>query len=224
MNTPDSSVPAECRRWNERYGVEGWFFGDAPSPLLVAALASAPVPGRAGRALCLGEGEGRDALYLAGRGFVVTAIDGAEAGLAKLRARARELRLSVSTVCADLAGYEPAPGAYDLATSFYCHLEPEVRRVVIGRTAAGLRADGLLVMEGFDRLQRLRGRTSGGPRDLAVLYEVDELRTELAVWFEDVMVEGGTMEIDYGQHRGAAEVVRAVARSPRSAPCVAGSR
>jgi hypothetical protein len=214
MNAPDSILTAEPRRWNEHYLAEASFFGDEPSPLLVEALRRLrPEPPRA---LCFGEAEGRNALYLARRGFVVTAIDGAPAGLDELRARARQQRLHVSTLDVDPAWYIPPARSLGLVTSFYCHLDPEVRRAVVGRAARALGDEGALVIEGFDRRQRLRGRAPGAAVDLSLLYDAGEIRRELAAWFDDVRVEPVTTPIRDGRHSGEADLVRAVARRPRT--------
>ena len=161
-----------------------------------------------------GSGHRRDALYLARRGFVVTVLDGAPAGLDELRARAREQRLPVSTICDDPTSYIPPARTFGLVSSFYGHLDPEVRRAVAGRAACALGDEGALVMEGFDRQQRLRSRATGG-RGIFLLYDAGEMRRELAAWFDDVRVEPVTTRIDHRRHGGEADLVRAVARGPR---------
>jgi SAM-dependent methyltransferase len=209
-------VPSdECRRWNERYAAAACFFGDRPSPFLVATLAARALSGGgARRALCLGEGEGRDAVYLAQNGWIVTAVDGAAVGLEKLRARAADAKLAVTTSCADLGSYEPPRRAFHLVSSFYCHLEPAVRRAVLSRAAAALVPGGLLVMEGFTSAQRANGRTSGGPRDASLLFDPEEIRGELAGLFDSVVIEERIVDIDYGRHSGPADIVQVVAAQP----------
>jgi len=70
--------------WNDRYRGDDYVYGTEPNEFLLSVAAEIP----AGPVLCLAEGEGRNAIFLAGRGHAVTAIDQAEAGLAKARALA----------------------------------------------------------------------------------------------------------------------------------------
>lgn len=210
-----ATIPEECRRWDERYAAELLYFGDEHNPYLAASLARCfPVPVTRGRALCLGEGEGRDALYLARAGFAVTAVDGAVGGLEKLSRRAAAASLAIETVHADLASHEPAPGSYDLVAAFYCHLPPAVRAVAHARAARALRPRGVFVIEGFTPRQRELNLLSGGPKDVALLFEPAIIARELA----DaglVILEAGEEEIELaaGRHRGRARVARVLARS-----------
>lgn len=219
-------VSKECRRWDARYAAEPLFFGEEPNPYLVEVVerhvgaAEAPGTGAGSpRALCLGEGEGRDALFLARRGFEVTAVDGSLRGLEKLACRARAAGLAVWTVYADLADFCPPPAAFDLVTSFYCHLPPALRRVVHDRAVRALRPGGYLVLEGFTPRQRELGLSSGGPGDLRLLFEPGDLRREL-----DRAVTGGALilhclqematRIACGRHRGEARIARFLGQRP----------
>ena len=76
----------------------------------------------AGRAIDLGTGEGRNAIWLAERGWQVTAVDFSAAGLARAGRLAAERGVSVDWVQADLLDYQPAPGRYDLVLIAYIHL------------------------------------------------------------------------------------------------------
>lgn len=205
----------ECRRWDERYASERLFFGESPNPYLVAAVEQrfAPTASRPPHALCLGEGEGRDALFLGRRGFTVKAVDGSSKGLEKLSLRATAEGLSIQAVCADLAHYEPAEASQDLVASFFCHLPPELRRTVHARAARALRPGGYFVLEGFTPRQRELGLTSGGPKEVGVLFEPEVLRAELGGEGLEVLecVELAT-QLDCGRHHGEARVVRLLAR------------
>jgi|SRR5579884_2162673 len=74
-----------------------------------------------GRALDLACGTGRNALWLAARGWQVTAVDGAEAAIARLRARASDCGMSVETHVADLERLEfpMLADAFDLILDSY---------------------------------------------------------------------------------------------------------
>jgi len=65
--------------WDERYSSAGYAYGTEPNGFLVATASRLP----AGRILCLGEGEGRNAVWLARQGYEVTAVDASRVGLQK---------------------------------------------------------------------------------------------------------------------------------------------
>ncbi|MBW1880770.1 MAG: methyltransferase domain-containing protein [Deltaproteobacteria bacterium] len=90
--------------WDKRYSEPGYAFGTAPNDFVVSVADRIP----AGRVLCLGEGEGRNAVYLAKRGHEVVAVDQSPVGLAKARELAESGGVRLETVQADLADFEIA--------------------------------------------------------------------------------------------------------------------
>jgi hypothetical protein len=145
----------------------------------------------------------------------VTAVDGSIKGMEKLCQRAAASGLSIQAVCADLAHYAPEEAAHELVTSFFCHLPPELRRTVHARAARALRPGGCFVLEGFTPRQRELGLTSGGPRDVGVLFEPEVLRAEFTgAGLEVVECVELAAQLDCGRHRGEARVVRLLARRP----------
>ena len=88
----------EPQRWDARYAEPGFAYGDAPNDFLAAVAKQIP----AGPVLTIGEGEGRNAMFLASLGDDVLAVDQSEVGLTKARRRAEERGLTVRTQAADL--------------------------------------------------------------------------------------------------------------------------
>lgn len=91
--------------WDERYSEPGFAYGTAPNDFLVSVADRIPQ----GKILSLAEGEGRNAVYLALRGFQVTGVDGSEVGLRKARALATERGVRINTIHADLSDFAIAP-------------------------------------------------------------------------------------------------------------------
>ena len=108
-------------KWDGRYGAADYESDKSPVPLLTEVVEAIPP----GRALCLAAGCGRNAVYLAQRGFEVTAIDISSRGLERCKERAEDLGVRVDTVVADLLSYDLAGEAFDLITDFY-YYEPEL--------------------------------------------------------------------------------------------------
>jgi SAM-dependent methyltransferase len=165
--------PSPAQRWDERYRAAEFLFGTEPNDFLASVADRLP----RGRALCLAEGEGRNAVFLARRGFEVTAVDASAVGLRKAGALAAERGCRIETVVSDLAEYGIEPGAWDVVVLIFAHLPPDLRRQVHRAAVQGLRAGGALVLEAYSPDQL--GLGSGGPPDGELLMRLDVLRDEL---------------------------------------------
>jgi SAM-dependent methyltransferase len=160
--------------WDERYAGEDYVYGTEPNAFLAGALRGlAP-----GRALCLGEGEGRNAVHLAGLGHAVLAVDASAVGLAKAERLARSRGVVVETRVSDLADLEIAAGSWDLVVSIFCHVPAALRRELHRRVVAGLRPGGRFILEAYTPRQ-LEFRT-GGPPVAELMMDLEDLRIELA--------------------------------------------
>jgi SAM-dependent methyltransferase len=155
--------------WDRRYSEPNLLWSAAPNRFLVAE-ASELAPGRA---LDLACGEGRNALWLAGLGWHVTAVDYSSVAIAKARDRARDEGLEVDFVCADLLEYVPEEAAYDLVVVLYLQLPPEQRRRVLERAEKALAPGGTFVLVGHDLVNATEG--AGGPSDAEVLYTPQQI-------------------------------------------------
>jgi len=125
-----------------------------------------------GRGLELGCGEGRPSIWLAGRGWEMTAVDFSAVAVERGRHIAEAHGAIVDWRVVDVVDYEPAAGL-DLALLVYLHVAQETLCAVIGRAAAGLAPGGSLVVLGWDRSNAAAG--AGGPRPVERLYDLDEL-------------------------------------------------
>ena len=192
--------------WNERYDGADYVYGTAPNDFLVSVAAEIPP----GPVLCLAEGEGRNAVFLAGRGHAITAVDQSPAGLAKARGLAPTRGVPLATVEADLAEFEIVPQSWAGIVAIFMHLPPALRRTVLARAAAGLRPGGVFVMEAYTPAQL--GYGTGGPRDVTLLPTLTELRAELSdvEWLVARELERDVRE--GGGHTGASAVVQVLAR------------
>ena len=193
----------ECEKWNKRYATEDWFFGRKPNQFLVEQIQQL-CPSPDARILSLGEGEGRDALWLARQGFQVTAIDGSEVGLQKLNWVARQENLTIETIHVDLANYEPIKDQFEIVLSLFCHLTPVLRSVVHHRAAQALKPNGYLILQAFAPRQRQENLSSGGPKDITMLYDTACLEQDFAKYLEIIVLEERRVTIDCGRHQGEA--------------------
>jgi SAM-dependent methyltransferase len=192
--------------WDERYSEPGYAYGSDPNDFLVAETMRIR-PG--GKVLCLAEGEGRNAVWLAGRGFAVTAVDQSKVGLAKAAALAAERGVLLNTVQADLSVFEIEPGAWDAIVSIWAHLPKHVRQVVHQKVVHGLKPGGVLILEAYTPAQIALG--TGGPRDPSMCMTLELLREELS-GLELVVGVEKEREVKEGKyHQGRSAVVQVAA-------------
>jgi SAM-dependent methyltransferase len=190
--------------WDERYSKPGFVYGTEPNEFLAAVAGLIP----AGPVLSLGEGEGRNAAFLAGLGHEVLAVDQSAVGLAKAARLAAERGVRVETASIDLAGYEIEPGAWAGIVSVFCHLPPAIRVPLYAAVVRGLRPGGAFVLEAYTPAQI--GRGTGGPEDPALTVSLADLTRELA-GLEFVHARETEREIPEGAHRaGLGAVVQVV--------------
>ena len=158
------------RQWDELYAGTELVWTAEANRFVAEELAGLA----AGRALDLGTGEGRNAIWLAGRGWQVTAVDFSAVGLAKAaELAARHGVTGIRWVEADLREYQPGPAAYDLVLLAYVHLLPDEFGALLAAAASALAPGGTLLVVGHDADNISRGY--GGPQDPRVLHRVQDV-------------------------------------------------
>ena len=161
-------------RWNRRWaGEERVHASTAPSRFVVAEVAGL----RPGAALDLACGARRNAVWLAGQGWRVTAVDFSAVALRMARGLEAERRVSVEWVEADVLAWMPPARAYDLVCVLYLQLPAAERRTALGRAAAAVRPGGTLLVLGHDLLNLTEGW--GGPTQADVLFTPDDVVAEI---------------------------------------------
>jgi len=193
--------------WDERYSGDGFLFGEAPN-LFLLGQAHRLRPGL--RALAVGDGEGRNGVWLASQGLETTSVDWSAVGLAKARALAAARGVALRTVTADLTRWDWPAEAFDVIAWIFVHLPPADRALACAGVRRALAPGGLLLLECFAPAQA--GRRSGGPKDPALLWSRAVVEAEFG-GLEVLELLEGTVLLDEGpRHQGPAEVVRAVLR------------
>ena len=155
--------------WDARYAAADLVWSAEPNQLLVAETDDLP----AGRALDVGCGEGRNALWLASKGWEVVGVDFSEVGLDKARRIAERRGLAAEWVAADVTTYRPTPGVFDLVVLAYLHLPLLSFHAVLAAATSALAPSGVLLVIGHDITNLTDGH--GGPQDPAVLYGPDDV-------------------------------------------------
>ena len=195
----------DARGWDERYAAADLVWSATPNRFVEAELAELP----AGRALDLAAGEGRNALWLAGLGWQVTAVDFSLVGIDKGRALQERHEhgrdLHVDWVHADVLTYNPGPVSFDLTLIAYLQLTADERRAAVRRAFGALSVGGTFFLVAHDATNLAEG--TGGPQDPAVLYTAEEVLADLdGERFEVQRAErvARVVEASDDEHRGEA--------------------
>jgi len=194
--------------WDERYAQEGWAFGTEPNDFLKEQAHRIPE----GQVLCLGEGEGRNAVFLAEQGYEVVGVDRSQVGLDKALALAHQRGVFVETVVSAIEDFDLTEGEWEGIVSIFFHLPRELRKKVHRSVARGLAPGGILILEAYTPRQLEFG--TGGPPELEKLMTLDLLRDEFE-GLEFIVAQEIEREVQEGRHHhGMGSVVQVVATRP----------
>ena len=206
----EPGFPDAARTWDARFEAPGYLFGEAPNSWLAAhrALFAAGE-----RVLAVADGEGRNSVWLAGLGLQVDAFDISAVGVAKARALANRLGVSINFQVAGCDDWPWEDAAYDCVVAIFVQFaDPAMRSRLFANMARTLKPGGRLFLLGYAPQQLDYG--TGGPGILEHLYTQDLLRTafagleiiELREW-DEVLSEGTA-------HSGPSALIGIVARKP----------
>lgn len=163
------------KHWDERYSKHEYHYGTEPNTFLLENISALP---KGTNVLCLAEGEGRNAVFLAKCGYDVTAVDFSSVGLKKLEALAESRGVVVKTVCADLRGFVFEKNYWGAIVSIWCHLPSALRTEVHRRAVEGLKPGGVFLLEAY-RPQQLEFKT-GGPPDTDLMPTLAQLDSDFS--------------------------------------------
>jgi cyclopropane fatty-acyl-phospholipid synthase-like methyltransferase len=192
--------------WNTRFKEAEFAYGTEPNDFLKSKI-QAFKPNS--KILCLAEGEGRNAVFLAEHNHHVTAVDYSQEGLNKLKKLASDKNLSIETVCIDLNHYKIEENKWDAIICIFGHFPESLRKAVFKQVYSGLKKDGVFLMEAYHKDQ-LNYKT-GGPQVSELLYSAEELQHDFSE-FETISIETSIKEIEEGKyHKGTSAVIQVIA-------------
>ena len=195
--------------WDERYSAEEYAYGTTPNKFLEENVSSIPK----GKVLSLAEGEGRNAVFLAQQGYSVTAVDASLVGLHKARKLAEVHGVVVELIHADLADYDLDENKWDGIVSIFCPLPSQIRKQLYKKMAAGLRQNGVFLLEAYTPNQLKHG--TGGGNSVDVMQSEKTLSLELAGLKFKHLIELERSVIEGTYHTGVGAVVQAIATKSR---------
>jgi len=198
--------------WDERYSEEGFAYGTEPNDFLRSEYARIP---QGGKVLCLAEGEGRNAVFLAKHGYSVTAVDQSEVGLQKAQNFASQSGVEIETIVADLADYDSGVDAWDGIVSIWVHVPATLRKRMHRQVVSALRPGGVLILESYtERHIEMDGIGGPPPSQRELFMSLYELEEELEGLEFIIGAESDRLVSEGRYHVGESAVVQVVARKP----------
>ncbi len=190
--------------WNERYSSTDFVYGTEPNTFFKDELDKL----RTGNILLLGEGEGRNAVYAAVKGWNVDAVDFSIIAKEKALKLAEENSVSINYEITELSKYKPKSNYYDSAAIIFLHLNPKIRSDVHSKVVDSLIPGGTLILEVYEKKQL--GKDSGGPQNIDMLYSKEELKNDFNN-MKIIELEKKVLNLNESeQHKGEAYVLRFV--------------
>lgn len=160
--------------WDNRFNRKEYLYGKKANDFLKSNYQHIPQ----GNVLCIGEGEGRNSVFLAGKGYNVTALDYSLIGLKKTEKLAKENKVDIRLIHTDITYYEFEENYWQGIVSIFCHLDVSNREKVHNRCVRALAHRGVFLLEGYSHKQ-LKYAT-GGPKRSDLLFGLKKIRQELS--------------------------------------------
>lgn len=197
--------------WDERYGGEGYAYGEEPNVFLAGKLQSLTP----GSILFPLEGEGRNAVYAAKLGWKVSAFDQSVEGRKKALLLAKRNAVHIEYRTGDFEAMQYMPGQFDAIALIFAHF-PEAERAAYHQRITGwLRVGGVLLLEAFScdhAALRDANPAAGGPRDIGMLYTAAGVLSDFP-GYDALELYETVEELHEGRfHTGRSALVRFVGR------------
>lgn len=191
--------------WNERYAEKEFYYGRTPNYFFKQYIDNKT----SGSLLLPSEGEGRNGVYAAIKGWKVYAIDFSETARNKALRWAEENKVLIHYDVADLDEWD-ADIRIDSVALIYAHFHSGKREQIHHKLISKLNPGGSVILEAFSKNQLKF--YSGGPKSIDMLYDKDLLKNDFASLTMEYIQER-TIELDEGNnHRGEASIIRMIAK------------
>ena len=197
--------------WDERYSDSDYAYGIEPNEFLRHYLPTLET----GRILFPAEGEGRNAVYAAQLGWEVDCFDLSVEGKKKATQLALQHQVAISYQVGDIEHLEYEAEQFDAIALIYAHFSAASKSAAHAKLDSWLRPGGMVIFEAFSkshiRYNSVNGKV-GGPKDVAMLFSVDELQQDFPN-YEFLLLEETEVELNEGKyHIGTGSVIRFIGR------------
>lgn len=198
-------------RWDERYRSDEFAYGEHPNNYLKEQLEKLSV----GAILFPAEGEGRNAVFAAKLGWTVSAFDISVEGKNKALRLAAANHVAIDYQVGELRSLNYQPGQFDAIALIFAHFPADIKSQYHKALDHYLRKGGFIIFEAFSKkhLEYIaRNEKVGGPKDIGMLFSVDEINSDFAN-YEIIDLTEKEIELNEGLfHNGVGSVIRFIGR------------
>lgn len=198
-------------RWNERYSQEEFAYGEQPNNYLKEQLEKL----NTGTILFPAEGEGRNAVFAAKAGWMVSAFDISVEGQNKAFRLAEANNVTISYEVGELQTLSFQPGQFDVIALIYAHFPADIKSMYHRALDKYLRKGGIVIFEAFSKKHIdyiAKNEKVGGPKDIDMLFSIEEIRSDFDN-YEIIELAEKEIELKEGLfHNGEGSVIRFVGR------------
>lgn len=199
------------RRWDERYDSELFAYGTEPNHYLKHQL-NQLTPGSI---LFPAEGEGRNAVFAATKGWKVSAFDISMNGRKKALQLAEQNQVTIDYQVGELSALHYEKETFDVIALIYAHFPADIKSSIHQMLQQYLRKGGLIIFEAFSKshLEYIaKNEKVGGPKDIESLFSIDEIKTDFPD-YDITELRETEIELKEGLfHNGTGSVIRFVGR------------
>jgi SAM-dependent methyltransferase len=190
--------------WNSKYSAEEYIYGTEPNAYLESLLDNYTT----GSILLPGDGEGRNAVYAAKKGWQVTAFDYSYAAKEKAEKLAAKENVKINYFVSDIKTFS-LETKFDLISIIYLHLPPDIRSLAHHSLINHLKPGGKIIMECYAK-EQLAYKT-GGPGNIDLLYSKEILETDFQELNIKQLIQEEIYHSEGSHHQGKASVLRMIA-------------
>lgn len=198
-------------RWNERYSQEEFAYGEQPNNYLKEQLEKL----NTGTILFPAEGEGRNAVFAAKAGWMVSAFDISVEGQNKAFRLAEANNVTISYEVGELQTLSFQPGQFDVIALIYAHFPADIKSMYHRALDKYLRKGGIVIFEAFSKKHIdyiAKNEKVGGPKDIDMLFSIEEIRSDFDN-YEIIELAEKEIELKEGLfHNGEGSVIRFIGR------------
>lgn len=198
--------------WDERYAQEKYVYGTTPNSFFEQNITKITP---SSKLLFPAEGEGRNAVFAAQKGFEVTAFDISKQGRVKALQLAKTKNVTLNYKLGKLEDLELEENYYDALVLIFAHFPPAIRNAYHQKFQKLLKRGGLIILEAFSKNnldQKKQYPNIGGPPNPEMLYSTEMLSKD----FKDmdmILLDEELISLKEGEfHKGVGAVVRCIAR------------
>ncbi|MBK6400378.1 MAG: class I SAM-dependent methyltransferase [Bacteroidetes bacterium] len=199
------------KSWDDRYSKEEFVYGEEPNNFLREQLQKL----KPGKILFPAEGEGRNAVFAATKGWDVYAFDISSVGKHKAEELAKKNNVKIKYEVGGLQSLNYKPESFDVIALIYAHFPAEIKSEYHKTLGNYLKKGGIIIFEAFSKkhLEYIsRNESVGGPREIEMLFSKEEIQSDFNN-FEIIELDEKVIQLNEGSfHNGEGSVIRFIGR------------